>query len=73
MFLDTTERVETTIRPYWSEAAGNHASVVQAIPYMLEIVPHGTSKGNGVELLLGHLGVSADEVCYQIFILVFYT
>ncbi|KNA07983.1 hypothetical protein SOVF_166790 [Spinacia oleracea] len=62
VFLDTTERVETTIRPYWSEAAGNHASVVQAIPYMLEIVPHGTSKGNGVELLLGHLGVSADEI-----------
>ncbi|XP_021776420.1 uncharacterized protein LOC110740241 [Chenopodium quinoa] len=62
VFLDTAERVETAIRPYWSEAAGNHASVVQAIPDMLEIVPHGTSKGNGVKWLLQHLGVSAEEI-----------
>lgn len=62
VFLDTAERVGTTIRPYWSEATGHHASVVQAVPDMLEIVPHGTSKGNGVKCLLHHLDVTANEI-----------
>ncbi|GAB2284833.1 hypothetical protein Dimus_019286 [Dionaea muscipula] len=62
IFLDTAERVASTLRPYWSEATGDHANVVQAIPNMLEIVPRGTSKGDGVKMLLQHLGVSAEEV-----------
>ncbi|CAO2816750.1 unnamed protein product [Amaranthus hypochondriacus] len=62
IFLDTAERVAKTIRPYWSDATGDHASVVQAIPDMLEIVPRGTSKGNGVKLLLDHLGVTPNEI-----------
>lgn len=64
IFLDTAERVAKTIRPYWSEATGDHASVVQAVPDILEIVPRGTSKGNGVKLLLDHLGVTPNEVCH---------
>ncbi|KAL3500626.1 hypothetical protein ACH5RR_039719 [Cinchona calisaya] len=62
IFLDTTEGVATTLRPYWAEATGDHASVVQAVPDMLEIVPSGTSKGRGVRLLLDHLGASPTEV-----------
>lgn len=63
IFLDTTEGVATSIRPYWSEATKDRASVVQAVPDMLEIVPPGTSKGSGVRMLLSHLGVPAKEVC----------
>lgn len=66
VFLDSAEKVATTLRPYWSEATGDHASVVQAVPDMLEIVPHGTSKGNGVKLLLDHLGATSDEVCHYL-------
>ncbi|KAK1370146.1 putative rRNA maturation factor [Heracleum sosnowskyi] len=62
LFLDTVEGVSTTLRPYWSEATTNRASVVQAQDDMLEIVPLGTSKGSGVKMLLDHLGVTAKEV-----------
>ncbi|ESQ50278.1 hypothetical protein EUTSA_v10001936mg [Eutrema salsugineum] len=62
IFMDTTEGVSSIIRPYWSEATGDRANVVQAQSDMLEIVPPGTSKGNGVKMLLNHLGVSADEI-----------
>lgn len=62
IFLDTVEGVATTLRPYWEEATGDQASVVQAVPDMLEIIPSGTSKGSGVKMLLDHLGVSPKEV-----------
>lgn len=62
IFLDTAEGVSTTLRPYWSEATGDRATVVQAVPDMLEIVPHGTSKGIGVKMLLDHLGITAKEI-----------
>ncbi|CAH1451656.1 unnamed protein product [Lactuca virosa] len=63
LFLDTAEGVSGRLRPYWSEAIkGGRASVVQAQPDMLEIVPAGTSKGSGVRMLLDHFGVGADEV-----------
>ncbi|KAL2940155.1 Endoribonuclease YBEY chloroplastic [Bienertia sinuspersici] len=62
VFLDTAEKVATSLRPYWLEATGDHASVVQAVPDMLEIVPQGTSKGYGVKLLLDHLGVTSNEI-----------
>lgn len=62
VFVDTTERVAATLRPHWSEATGDDAKVVQTVPDMLEIVPHGTSKGDGVKLLLDHLGATPKEV-----------
>lgn len=62
IFLDTVEGVATTLRPYWEEATGDQASVVQAVPDMLEIIPSRTSKGSGVKMLLDHLGVSPKEV-----------
>lgn len=62
LFLHTAEGVAGTLRPYWSEATAGRASVVQAQPDMLEIVPAGTSKGSGVRMLLDHFGVTSDEV-----------
>ncbi|CAN4128329.1 unnamed protein product [Withania somnifera] len=62
IFLDTVEGVSSTLRPYWAEAIGDNASVVQAQLDMLEIVPPGTSKGSGVKILLDHLGVSPKEI-----------
>ncbi|KAF7127569.1 hypothetical protein RHSIM_Rhsim11G0049500 [Rhododendron simsii] len=61
IFLDTAEGVATALRPYWAEATKDRATVVQAVPDMLEIVPSGTSKGNGVRMLLDHLGASPEE------------
>ncbi|KAI9106530.1 hypothetical protein K1719_022058 [Acacia pycnantha] len=62
LFFDTAQRVASTLRPYWSEATMDRARVIQAVPDMLEIVPLGTSKGNGVKMLLDHLGVTAKEI-----------
>ncbi|XP_021804272.1 uncharacterized protein LOC110748621, partial [Prunus avium] len=62
VFMDTPEGVTTALRPYWSEATGDSARVVQTVPDMLEIVPPGTSKGSGVNMLLGHLGITPKEV-----------
>ncbi|KAI3468172.1 hypothetical protein Pfo_024835 [Paulownia fortunei] len=62
IFLDSSEGVAGTLRPYWAEATEDRASVVQAVPDMLEIVPPGTSKGSGVRILLDHLGVAPNEV-----------
>lgn len=62
IFLGTCQNVADTIRPYWSDATSGRASVVQAVPDMLEIVPLGTSKGKSVKVLLDHLGVTATEV-----------
>ncbi|XP_073032105.1 endoribonuclease YBEY, chloroplastic-like isoform X2 [Primulina eburnea] len=62
IFLDTAEGVSTTLRPFWAEATGDLASVVQAVPDMLEIVPSGTSKGSGIRMLLDHLNVTPNEV-----------
>lgn len=62
LFMDTAEGVSSSIRPYWSEAVRGRAGVVQAQADMLEIIPSGTSKGNGVRLLLDQLGVSPEEI-----------
>ncbi|GAB2238804.1 hypothetical protein Droror1_Dr00024717 [Drosera rotundifolia] len=62
IFLDTAESVRQYLEAYWSEATGDHANVVQSASSMLEITPPGTSKGDGVKMLLEHLDVSAREV-----------
>lgn len=62
LYLDTPERVANFLRPHWSLALGGRATVVQALPDMMEILPSGISKGLGVQTLLEHLDVPADEV-----------
>lgn len=65
IFFDTAQNVDSTLRPYWSEATTDRARVIQAVPDLLEIVPLGTSKGNGVKILLDHLGVTPKEVAHR--------
>lgn len=62
IFLDTAEKVASFLRPHWSLALGERATVVQALPEMMEILPSGVSKGVGVQTLLDHMDVSLDEV-----------
>ncbi|CAN1219053.1 Endoribonuclease YBEY, chloroplastic [Linum perenne] len=62
LFIDDADRIAGELRPYWSKAIGGRANVVQAVPHMLEIVPLGTSKGSGVEILLDHLGAKPGEI-----------
>ena len=62
LFYDNAERVANFLRPHWSLAAKGRATVVQALPEMMEILPVGASKGAGVQLLLDHLNVPLDQV-----------
>lgn len=62
LFIDTAENVHDVLRPHWSLATEGRGRVVQAQPDMLEIIPSGTSKGAGVQMVLDHLGVNSDEV-----------
>lgn len=62
LFMDTIEVIAKDLRPYWAEATGDRARVIQTVPDMLELVPPETSKGMGVKMLLDHLGSSANEV-----------
>lgn len=62
LFFDTAENVHNILRPHWSLATAGRARVVQALPEMLEILPSGASKGDGVRKLLDHLGANIDEV-----------
>eukprot|EP00252_Welwitschia_mirabilis_P009584 TRINITY_DN2223_c0_g1_i1.p1 TRINITY_DN2223_c0_g1~~TRINITY_DN2223_c0_g1_i1.p1 ORF type:complete len:607 (+),score=124.05 TRINITY_DN2223_c0_g1_i1:171-1991(+) len=62
LLIDSAEKIQEKWRPHWSLATEDKAHVVQALPEMLEILPAGASKGVGVQKLLDHLGVNADEV-----------
>jgi Cof subfamily protein (haloacid dehalogenase superfamily) len=62
LFYDTAERVASFLRPHWTLAVNGRATVVQALPEMMEILPAGASKGTGVQRLLDHLGVPIDQV-----------
>ena len=62
LFVDTAENVRNILRPHWSLTIAGRARMVQALPEMLEILPSGASKGDGVRKLLDHLGANIDEV-----------
>lgn len=62
LFYDTVDGIKKFIRPYWSDAVERRATVTQAVEDMLEILPHGASKGVGVRILLDHLGVAVEEI-----------
>lgn len=48
-------------RPVLTQLLHNEAVITKAVPEMLEILPHGTSKGHGVRILLDHYGLSLEE------------
>ncbi len=62
LFYDTAEGVSSFIRPHWEKSTVGRASVTQAVPGMLEILPEGASKGVGVKIMLDSLGLPYSEV-----------
>ncbi|KAG0582934.1 hypothetical protein KC19_3G096000 [Ceratodon purpureus] len=61
LFHDSAARVTSFLRPHWSLALQGKANVVQSLPDMLEVLPHGASKGAGVQILLDHLEIPPDQ------------
>ena len=49
------------IRPALEKELKGIASLTQAVTGMLEVLPFGSSKGDGVSKLLEHLGISVDH------------
>lgn len=56
------ESVLQRIRPKFEEKFGGVVTVTKAIVGMLEVLPHGASKGEGVRKLLDHVGVDPERV-----------
>lgn len=59
LFMTTPETLTTSLAPFWREALGSRAQLMQAVPDMLEVLPPGVNKGAGLRLLLGDLGLPA--------------
>ena len=51
----------TRIRPRLAQYLGDEATITKAVPGMLEVLPYGASKGEGVRKLLEHYNISLDE------------
>ena len=62
LFMSNPERVHDILLPHWRQAVGGSASVVQAVPNMLEIVPPGANKGEGLRVLLPALGLPREAL-----------
>lgn len=50
------------IRPLLSEFMQQSVCLTKAVPGMLEVLPLGSSKGEGVSVLLKHIGILPDNV-----------
>lgn len=61
IILDDEETI-VKIRPQLAASLGNSASLTRAVPGMLEILPPGSSKGEGVTVLLDHIKTNAANV-----------
>lgn len=57
-FLISDEAHNDTTRAYLTNLMGDQATVTQAVPGYIEILPPGASKGRGVRRLLTDMGVS---------------
>uniref|UniRef100_A0A0E0ERW8 Sucrose phosphatase-like domain-containing protein n=1 Tax=Oryza meridionalis TaxID=40149 RepID=A0A0E0ERW8_9ORYZ len=64
VFLETPTAISSVLRPHWARRVNGkaHVILIQAQSDVLEVVPLGTSKGNGVKILLESLCASPDEV-----------
>jgi hydroxymethylpyrimidine pyrophosphatase-like HAD family hydrolase len=61
LFMSSAELVSRQLRPHWVQAVqGQGAGILQAVPDMLELVPEGVNKWQGLQVLMGHLGVSQE-------------
>lgn len=61
LILVADETVLQALRTGIEQQLHGLASITKAVPDMLEILPHGASKGDGVLRLLSHYGLSPDE------------
>ena len=50
------------IRPLLESELASSATLTTAIPGMLEILPHGSSKGKGVAWVMEYLGLSTKNL-----------
>uniref|UniRef100_A0A0E0IIV8 Uncharacterized protein n=1 Tax=Oryza nivara TaxID=4536 RepID=A0A0E0IIV8_ORYNI len=64
VFLETREAISSMLRPHWARRIDGkaHVILIQAQSDVLEVVPLGTSKVNGVKILLESLWASPNEV-----------
>ncbi len=60
IILDEEKRL-IELRPELTSFLGSSASITKAVPGMLEILPPGSSKGDGVQRLLAHFGIAPEE------------
>lgn len=59
--------IRSNVLPHWSSAFASRpelagAELMQAVPTMLEVVPSGVNKWEGLRVLLNHMGMTADEL-----------
>ncbi len=61
IIVSTKERIDQ-IRPQLEQTIGQEATIVQALDYMVEILPPGASKGDGLRRVLAHLQIDPAQV-----------
>jgi Cof subfamily protein (haloacid dehalogenase superfamily) len=61
LLLDSPERI-SMLRPDITEFIDGQASITQALPIAVEILPYGSSKGDGLRRLLNHYNISPAAV-----------
>lgn len=61
-FLVSDEGNNDETRRQLTELVGDSATVTQAVPEYIEVLPPGTSKGHGLQLLLDDLRILPEEV-----------
>lgn len=61
IMVSTKERIDQ-IRPQLEAAIGQQATIVQALDYMVEILPAGASKGDGLRRVLAYLSIDPGQV-----------
>ncbi|GBF97297.1 hypothetical protein Rsub_09988 [Raphidocelis subcapitata] len=64
LFMSEAARIAGEVAPHWAAVLGPEggADVMQAVPNMLEVVPAGVNKWAGLQVLLGHLGLSPADL-----------
>lgn len=61
IMISTKERIND-LRPRLEKVIGREATIVQALDYMVEILPPGASKGDGVQRVLDYLQIDPAHV-----------
>lgn len=66
LFMADEARILGEVAPFWSgelrDGRASGAETMQAVPNMLEVVPSGVNKWQGLQVLMGHLRVSPGDL-----------